>query len=261
MPKPAKKKEPKRKVASKPARSPKERASRGRSSAALVKAVDVAPARAAAAPLSKEERFKLAEAVRLGEEARRDAEGALVGYGQWLLVNVFGDDTTEALSHKRVNPVWQELVGLAGGSKLRLSRTSLHLALAIAAYDKRLNDEAFRALDVSRKRLVLTLGDDKRIRDAAQHISATKMTAASAQVYVRSLLGEGGERPTLRMTPASAGARVTRAASLFSDRALLGKWKSQLGELSGASRAEASAQLRAIAKAVGELLEALRKEQ
>lgn len=213
------------------------------------------------APLSKEDKLRLAEAVRLGEDARKRAESALAEYGQWLLVHIFGDDTTEALQHKRANPVWQELLALAGGPKLRLSRTSLHLAVGVAAYDKRLNDEAFRALDVTRKRILLPLDADHRIREAAQHISAMKMSATIAQEYVRAIMESDGERPIIRMTPAAAGQRVERAARLFSDKTTLGKWKSQLGDLTGERRTEALTNLEGIAKAVNELMETLRKEQ
>ena len=211
------------------------------------------------APLTGTEKRRLAEAVRLGEEARSEAEGALVGYGRWLLVNVFDDDTTEALLHKRTNPVWHALLELADGPRLRLSRTSIHLAVQIAAYDKRLNDEAFRALDVTRKRMLLPLADDRRIRDAAQHVSGMKLTASDTQAYVRAQLAESGEKPALRMTAKTATARVSRAAKPFRDRAMLGKWRAQLGELTGAPRQEALNDLRAIARAVTDLMAALQK--
>jgi hypothetical protein len=148
---------------------------------------------------------------------------------------------------------------LAGGPKLRLSRATLHRAVQIAAYDKRLNDEAFRGLDVTRKRILIPLGDDKRIRDAAQHVSATRMTATTTQQYVKGLLDGTKEKPVLRMTAKTASVRVHRAAEPFRDRSVLGKWKAQLGELSGASRAEALLELRGIAKAVAELIAALQK--
>ena len=210
-----------------------------------------------AAPLTKEERLRLAEAVRLGEEARREAEDALTGYGRWLLVNVFGDDTSEALENKRRNAVWHALIALAGGPKLRLSRTSIHLAVQLAAYDKRLGDEAFRGLDVTRKRLLVPLRDDGRIREAAQHVASMKLTAVATAEYVRALMEDGGETPAPRMTPAGAGARVARAARPFKDRSVLGKWKSQLAELTGEARQGALAELRSITKAVQELLAAL----
>lgn len=217
----------------------------------------VVPRSDAQAALTKEERLRLAEAIRLGEEARRNAEDALTAYGRWLLVNVFGDDTSEALTNKRANPVWHALIELAGGPKLRLSRTSLHLAVQIAAYDKRLGDETFRALDVTRKRLLLPLAEDSRIRDAAQHVVAMKLTAADTQAYVRSLLTNDGGPALLRMTPTSASARIARAAKPFKDRSLFGKWKSQLALLSGDARRDALSELRAITKAVDELMSAL----
>ncbi len=208
-------------------------------------------------PLTKDERLQLAEAVRLGEDARRNAEGALASYGRWLLVNVFDDDASEALTNKRKNPVWRELLNLSDGPKLRISRTSLHLAVQVAAYDKRLNDEAFRGLDISRKRILLPLGDDQMIRDGAHHVTATKLTAAATQEYVQAMLAQNAEPRLVRMTPKAAGARVSRASKLFTDKATFGKWKNRLAELSGAPKTEAQTQLEAIAKAVQELLKAL----
>jgi hypothetical protein len=59
------------------------------------------------------------------------------------------------------------------------------------------------------------------------------------------------------MTPKGAGARVLRAAKPFKDRAVLGKWRARLGELEGAQRQQALAELRSVAKAVRELMQAL----
>jgi hypothetical protein len=65
--------------------------------------------------LSASDRGLLAEALRLGEETRNVMEDALVGFGRWLLVNVFHDDPAEALVRRRGNPVWVELLRRAGG--------------------------------------------------------------------------------------------------------------------------------------------------
>jgi hypothetical protein len=47
----------------------------------------------------------------------------------------------------------------------------LYVALQLAAYDKRITDQTWRGLDTGRKELLLPLAEDRRLRDAAQHVS------------------------------------------------------------------------------------------
>ena len=63
------------------------------------------------------------------------------------------------------------MIARAGGPTLRLSTRMLSVALHVAAWDKRINDEAWRGLDLGRKELLLPLGDDARLREAAQHVA------------------------------------------------------------------------------------------
>src|SRR5438105_7545890 len=114
--------------------------------------------------LSRTDQHTLAEALRRGQETRNVIEDALVDYGQWILINVFGDDAARALENKSDNPLWLEIVRRAGGPTLALSKKLLYVALEIAARDKRINDGSWRALDAGRKELLLPLADERTVR-------------------------------------------------------------------------------------------------
>ncbi len=52
----------------------------------------------------------------------------------------------------------------------------LSVALHVAAYDKRINDESWRGLDVGRKEILLPLGEDRLLRAAARRVSSLKLS-------------------------------------------------------------------------------------
>ena len=81
----------------------------------------------------------------------------MTAYGRWILEAVFRDDASAALDEKTKNPVWVGLVRRAGGPTLRVSRRVLYVAVAIAANDRRITDQAWRGLDGGRKELLLPL--------------------------------------------------------------------------------------------------------
>jgi hypothetical protein len=113
----------------------------------------------------------LDEALRLGEDLSHETEARVIAYGRWLLDQIFEGDSTAALDDKSQNPVWLELVRRAGGPTLRVSRHLLYVAVRVAAYDRRITAQSWRGLDAGRKELLLPLGEERRLRDAAQHVS------------------------------------------------------------------------------------------
>lgn len=125
-------------------------------------------ARRSDAALNKVDSSLLAEALRRGEATRNVMEDALVDYGRWILVNVFGDDAAAALDGRSKNAVWVTLLRRAGGPTLRLSRRMLYVAVEIAARDKRINDDVWRTLEPGRKELLLPLADEPVMRKAAK---------------------------------------------------------------------------------------------
>jgi hypothetical protein len=199
------------------------------------------------APLDAPQRRLLAEALRRAEETRDVIEDALVSFGRWALVNVFDDDAAAALSGRHDNPVWRDLLARAGGPTLRLSERMLYVALHIAAHDKRITDEAWRNLEPGRKELLLPLGDESTMRQAAQHVTAMKLTQRATRAYVASLRAEQGAAHKARLTPA----RLTAQGRGFRERVANTAW--QRRALAVAAKAHADER-----DAVRQELEALR---
>jgi hypothetical protein len=171
--------------------------------------------------LDAAQRRVLAEALRRGEEARDVMEDALVSYGRWLLVHVFDDDAAVALEGRRDSPLWRELLARAGGPTLRLSERMLYVALHIAAHDKRITDEAWRNLEPGRKELLLPLDDEAAMREAAQHVTAMKLTQRATRAYVAGLMEALGRGREVRLTPA----RVTATVRGFRERVAKAAWQ------------------------------------
>ncbi len=161
-------------------------------------------------PLDKPQRALLAEALRRAEETRNVVEDALLDFGRWLLVEVFHDDAKAALDDKRSNPVWRVLLQRAGGPTLRLGQRFLYVSLAIAAHDKRIQDDAWRLLEPGRKELLLPLGDEAAMREGAQHVVRMKLSQRATRAYVRAQLAAKGAPATVRVTAPGFKAQVTK---------------------------------------------------
>jgi hypothetical protein len=144
--------------------------------------------------LTKSEHATLAEALRRGATAHESIESAIVEFGRWLLIHVFDDDAGAALQGRRENLLWRELLARAGGPTLRLSPRALHLSITIAANDKRIQDESWRLLDVTRKQILLPLGDPTEMRRAAQHVISMKLSSCKTREYVRALVAARDQR-------------------------------------------------------------------
>jgi hypothetical protein len=199
----------------------------------------------------------LAEALRRAEDVRIAVEGAVLGYGRWVLAAIFRDDVRAVLEDRASNAVWAELVARAGGPTLRMGRRTLYDALNIAAYDRHITDESFRLLDSGRKALLLPLGDAAQMRRAAQHVVAMKLTQRATRSYVRALLESRGAARQVRMGPRRARSLIARVASPLADPVVRGKLRATVGTLKSAERAALQKQLTTVASAITELLEAL----
>ncbi len=168
--------------------------------------------------LSREEKAAVAEALRRAEATRNVIEDALVDFGRWLLVHVFEDDAASALEPRKSNPVWLELARRAGGPTLGLSQKFLYTALALAAHDKRISDQAWRLLEPGRKQLLLPLGDETVMRKAAQHVVAMKLSQRATQKYVRELQQARGVATQLRVNPSHFALQMRKFREGMSDR-------------------------------------------
>jgi len=186
--------------------------------------------------LSVEEREVFAEALRMGADLADELEAKVSAFGRWLLQAVFANDAAAALDDKTKNHVWQELVRRAGGPTLKISKHMLYVAVRLAAYDKRITDQTWRGLDPGRKELLLPLREDRRLRDAAQHVTKFNLTQTKTTAYVSELLAEGGEPPQVRLTAPVLMRRMAKIREALGGAAVLKKVRALHGEMDAKER-------------------------
>lgn len=208
--------------------------------------------------LTPAQRTVLVDVLREGEDFREEVESAVLRYGRSLLDKVFGGDTSAALDGNSKNPVWQELVRRAGGPTLSVSRHMLYTAVRIAANDKRITDRAWRGLDVGRKELLLPLGTDARLRDAARHVSELNLSQAKTREYVSAVLAGAGTPKRARLTSVTFAARVRSAHAALGSHDVLRKVRDLGRNLDDGARAKMVRELSDLREAVGELVKAVR---
>jgi hypothetical protein len=200
--------------------------------------------------LNAAERGVFDEALRLGADLADEMEAKVSSYGRWLLGNVFGNDAADALDTKTKNPVWLELIRRAGGPTLRVSRRMLYVALQVAARDKRITDQSWRGLDAGRKELLLPLETDKKLREAAQHVSKFNLTQAKTREYVAELIAEEGGSREVRLTAPVLVRRMKKLRESIAGHSVLRKVRSLRATATDAERGQ-------IAQEIDELREAL----
>jgi len=187
--------------------------------------------------LNAAEKKVFSEALRLGADLADEVEAKVSAYGRWLLEAVFDSDAAAALDDRTKNPVWQELVRRAGGPTLRIGRRMLFIAVRLAAYDKRITDQTWRGLDAGRKELLLPLREDRRLRDAAQHVTKFNLTQTKTSAYVSELLAESGDAPpNVRLTAPLLMGRMKKMHESLSGAAVLRKVRALQVELEVAER-------------------------
>jgi hypothetical protein len=163
----------------------------------------LAPPPDSSSALSAADRAVLAEAISRADAVRSTIDSTWTDFGRWLFAKVFGEDTVSAIDHREDNPIWAALYALADGPKVRLRHDEIDRAVLCAAYDKRLNSDAWRALDFGRKWRLLRLADDKLMAKGAKHVLATNLDTRKVEVYVRNVLAEQNiELPTRVNVPA-----------------------------------------------------------
>jgi hypothetical protein len=186
--------------------------------------------------LNASQKKVFAEALRLGADLADELEANVSSYGRWLLEEVFDDDASAALDDKTKNPIWLELVRRAGGPTLRIGRRMLFIAVRLAAYDKRISDQTWRGLDAGRKELLLPLRDERRLRDAAQHVTKFNLTQTKTTAYVSELLSETGTEREVRLTAPLLMGRMKKIHENLSGAAVLKKIRALQAELDAAER-------------------------
>jgi hypothetical protein len=196
------------------------------------------------------------EALRLGEDLAGEIESKVSAYGRWLLDSVFGNDAAAALDEKTKNPIWLELVRRAGGPTLRVSRRMLYVSLQLAARDKRITDQSWRGLDPGRKEILLPLDDDRRLRDAAQHVSKFNLTQTKTREYVSELLTHDGAARQVRITGPVLITRMRKLRESLDGAAVLRKVRALHAELEAPQRQEIAGEI----EKLREVLQAIARE-
>ena len=186
--------------------------------------------------LNAAEQKVFGEALRLGADLADELEAKVSAFGRWLLQAVFANDAAAALDDRTKNPVWQELVRRAGGPTLRISKHMLYVAVRLAAYDKRITDQTWRGLDPGRKELLLPLREDRRLRDAAQHVAKFNLTQTKTTAYVSELLTEEGEPAQVRVTMPLLMRRMEKIREALGGAAVLKKVRALHGEMDAKER-------------------------
>ncbi len=196
------------------------------------------------------------EALRLGADLAGEVEAKVSAYGRWLLEAVFGNDAGAALDERTKNPVWQEIIRRAGGPTLRIGKRMLYIAVRLAAYDKRITDQTWRGLDSGRKELLFPLREDRRLREAAQHVTKWNLTQTKTSAYVSELLAETGQAPAVRLTGPLLMGRIKKMHESLSGPALLRKVRAIRADLEPAERQEIAGEI----EKVREVLTAIARE-
>jgi hypothetical protein len=208
--------------------------------------------------LTSREKALLDEALRRGEDLREQVEANVTSYGRWLLGSIFGNDASAALDDKSNNSVWRELVRRAGGPTLRIGRRMLYVALQLAARDKRIADTTWRGLDAGRKELLLPLGDDTRLREAAQHVAKFNLTQASTRQYVSSLLESAGRARAVRLTVPRLVGHVQKLRATLGTAAALRKVEQLRERAEPREREKAADEVEQLREVLGKIARSLR---
>lgn len=166
--------------------------------------------------LSAQETELLEELLEAGRQTEDAVEDALLSFGRLVYRRLFGSKLA-ALKDEKTSPnrVWRELRRRAGGPTLKLDDKTVSVCVRIAAWDKAINDEAFRGLDLERKSRLLPLDDADQLRESAQHVAAHKLSLRATERYVRSLRAAKGKAAKARFTPARLSSGLGRVRETF----------------------------------------------
>lgn len=210
--------------------------------------------------LSGAQRVLLDQALRRGEDLREEVEAKVLSYGRWLLGELFHDDPSAALDARTKNVVWTELVRRAGGPTLKISTSLLYVALRIAAYDRRITDQAWRGLDAGRKERLLPLGDATAIRQAAHHVSNLDLSQTKTKEYVTTLLAADGRSRQVRVTPKRLTGHVGKLRALLAKPATLRRVREMRASMSTAERSALVGEVEKLRSALDEVIRAVKSK-
>jgi hypothetical protein len=128
----------------------------------------------------------------------------------------------------------------------------------LAAYDKRISDQTWRGLDAGRKELLLPLREDRRLRDAAQHVSKFNLTQTKTTEYVNELLAEDGEAPSIRLTAPVLMGRMKKIRESLGGAAVLKKVRALKADLEDSDRQALAGEIDKVREVLGALAREVR---
>jgi len=208
--------------------------------------------------LDTKQKALLSEVLREGTDLVDEVESKVAQYGRLLLAKIFADDTAAALDARTKNPVWLELVRRAGGPTLRLSRRMLYVALEVAAWDKRIHDAAFRTRDAGRKELLLPLGDERRLKAAANHVAKLDLTQTDTRQYVTQLMAEEGKSRQVRVTGKQLATKARKLRQAWEGAGTLRRVKALGSTMKEEERVETIGEMEKLKDVVAEIVKALK---
>ena len=118
--------------------------------------------------------------------------------------------------------------------------------MAIAAHDKRINDDTWRLLEPGRKELLLPLGDEKLMRKAATHVMKLKLSLRLTRQYVKTLRENTPQEKQTRLAPAQLRGQVTRFLGRVEDEGFEKRLHATVKGMTDEERKELAAQAAAL---------------
>ncbi len=221
------------------------------------RAVGAAPHRKASR-LSDADRALLQSVIERAALVHETVESTWTEFGRWVFVQVFGEDSTSAIDHRGDNPVYEELLRLADGPKVRIRAEDLERATLCAAYDKRLNNDSWRALNYGRKWRLLRLDNEKLLRKGAQYVLASNLDTRGVESYVRNVLAERETGLDTRVNFRALTGQLRRVTQRVTTDAFLKQLASAAKQLDDEQRERVVAQIEAARDALDVLHKKLR---
>jgi hypothetical protein len=210
--------------------------------------------------LDAAERKVLDEAISRVATVFETVDDAMTELGRWLFTHVFGEDSSAVIEHADDNAVWRELVAHSDSAKVRLSAEQLRATALCAAYDKRLNSDAWRSLDFSRKSRLLRLADDKLLRKGAQHVLASNLGVRQVEAYTRNVLAEIGEPLPTRVNVRAFRGQLTKWTERVGAKSFARQLEGAAKKLDEAEREQLVSDLEAAREAIAGLIARLQKD-
>lgn len=134
----------------------------------------------------------------------------------------------------------------------------LYVALGMAAWDRRIQDSAFRTLDVGRKELLLPLDDESKLKQAANHVAKLELTQTDTRQYVTQLMAEAGKPRQARFSGPQLARKAKKIREDLGGASTLKRVKALRAEMDVKERDGLVAEMEKLRDVVADLVRALK---